>query len=245
MATQSPPRYNNPMDLLDRLQFFDPLDGIAVLTIALAWGLIGMAVERGIGSNPSVSVLMIEYRREWMRTFVTREPRIFDANILSNLRTGTTFFASACMIAIGGGLALIGNTERLLGLAEDLSLENAPALVWDVKLLFILIFMANALLKFIWAHRLFGYCSVVMAAVPNTQTDAAFARAAQAAELNITAARSFNRGLRSIYFALGAAAWLLGPEALIGATALTTAVLWRREFASHSRTILQQQTEQP
>jgi uncharacterized membrane protein len=28
-------------------------------------------------------------------------------------------------------------------------------------------FLANALLKFIWAHRLFGYCSILMAAVPN------------------------------------------------------------------------------
>lgn len=228
------------MDLLNRLQFFGPLDGVAVAAIALGWVLVGLVIERGLGGRPSVSVLMTEYRRDWMRQFVIRDPRIFDANILTNLRQGTTFFASACMIAIGGGLALIGNTERLLGLAEDLSLENAPALVWEVKLLLIVLFMANALMKFIWAHRLFGYCAVVMASVPNDQSDAAFERAAQAAELNITAARSFNRGLRAIYFALGAAAWLLGPEALLAATALTVAVLWRREFASHSRMILMQ-----
>lgn len=228
------------MDLLNRLQFFGLLDGIAVVTITLGWILVGLVIERGFRGMPSVSVLMAEYRRDWMRQFVIRDPRIFDANILNNLRQGTTFFASACMIAIGGGLALIGNTERLLGLAQDLSLENAPSLVWEVKLLLIILFMANALMKFIWAHRLFGYCAIVMASVLNDQSEEAFARAAQAAEINISAARSFNRGLRAIYFALGAAAWLLGPQALLIATALTVSVLWRREFASHSRVILLQ-----
>ncbi len=228
------------MDLAQRLSVFGMPDAAAIALLTFGWVLIGVAVERGVGGRASVSVLMADYRREWMRIFVDREPRILDGNILGNLRHGTTFFASATLIALGGGLALIGNTERLLGLAEDFRLEDAPALVWDIKLLLILLFMANALLKFIWAHRLFGYCAVVMAAVPNDRSDAAFSRAAQAAELNISAARSFNRGLRSIYFALGSAAWLLGPEALIAATLLTVAVLWRREFASQSRAVLLQ-----
>ena len=81
--------------------------------------------------------------------------------------------------------------------------------------------------------------AVVMAAVPNDPTDAyALPRAQKAGEINITAAKSFNRGLRSVYFALAACGWLLGPYALIGATALTALVLWRREFASRSRAVL-------
>jgi len=226
------------MNLLDRLQYFTPLDGVALAAIGICWIVIGLVVENGLAGRPSVSMLMADYRRDWMRVFVDRDPRIFDGNVLGNLRQGISFLASASMIALGGGLALIGNTERLLDVAQDLSLENAPALVWDVKLLLILFFMANALLKFIWAHRLFGYCAVIMASVPNDTSDASFARAAQAGEINITAARSFNRGLRSLYFALGSAAWLLGPIALLCATAVTISVLWRREFASHSRRIL-------
>jgi uncharacterized membrane protein len=228
------------MDVLSRLQYFGPLDVIGVFGISVSWLLIGYFVENGFFGRPSVAALMIDYRREWMKQFVSREPRIFDASILGNLRQGTTFFASTCLIAIGGGLAVIGNTEQLLGLAEDLSLDNAPSLIWEVKILFFVLFMVNAMLKFVWSHRLFGYCSVIMASVPNDRSDLAYARAAQAGEINITAARSFNRGLRAIYFALGAAAWLLGPEALIAATVLTVAVLWRREFASHSRSVLMQ-----
>ncbi len=77
-----------------------------------------------------------------------------------------------------------------------------------------------------------------MASVPNDTSDAAYARAAQAAEINIHAVRNFNRGLRSVYFALAALAWLLGPIPLMIATALTLVTLWRREFASHSRGVL-------
>ena len=227
------------MDLTERLQFFTAWDGIAVVLLVAGWIAIGLLVELGAGKRQSVSQLMAEYRREWFRTLVHRDPRILDGAILSTLRQGTTFFASACMISIGGGLALIGNTERIRGIAKDLSLDaEAPALIWEVKILLILLFVSNAFLKFVWAHRVFGYCAVVMAAVPNGTSDAAFARAEQAAELNITAARSFNRGLRAIYFSLAAAAWLLGPIALLCATVITIAVLARREFGSHSRIVL-------
>jgi len=79
----------------------------------------------------------------------------------------------------------------------------------------------------------------MMAAVPNDVDDPqALLRAAAAAEINITAARSFNRGLRSIYFALGALGWLLGAYALLFTTLITAAVLLRREFVSQSRLII-------
>jgi uncharacterized membrane protein len=227
------------MTWLDRLSFFAPLDMIAVVTIYAVWLLIGWRIENPGAKHPSVSILMAEYRREWMRQMVTRQPRIFDSQTLATLRESTSFFASATMIAIGGVLATIANGERLMGLANQITLESDPAIVWEIKLMVILTFLINAFLKFVWSNRLFGYCAVLMAAVPNDPKDpAAEPRAAKAATINITAARSFNRGLRSIYFAMGATAWLLGPLALIAATALTFAVLWRREFSSQSRAAL-------
>ncbi len=228
------------MDLSARLALFSPLDAFAVGIIMLAWIAVGSLIEHPPAQRPSVSVLMADYRRDWMRQFVTRQPRIFDANVIDNLRQGTAFFASATMIAIGGGVALIGNSERLAGIAEDLTVP-APALVIEVKVMLVLFFVGNALLKFIWAHRLFGYCAILMAAVPNDPDDPlALHRAGQAAEVNITAAKGFNRGMRSVYFALGALGWLLGPVPLIIATVLTTGVLLRREFASVSREVILQ-----
>ncbi|MDA7427716.1 DUF599 domain-containing protein [Primorskyibacter aestuariivivens] len=226
------------MTWMDRLGLFTPLDFTAVALLFSGWILIGLRIEMP-GKQTSVSVLMAQYRRDWMEQMLTRDPRIFDSQILGILRQGTAFFASACMIAIGGALALIGNAERLAGVANDLTLEDDPAFVWELKLVVIVLLVVNAFLKFVWSHRLFGYCAVIMAAVPNDPDDpAARPRAVKAAELNITGARSYNRGLRSIYFAMAATAWLLGAVALIIATLLTLAVLWRREFASRSREAL-------
>jgi uncharacterized membrane protein len=214
------------------------LDLIALATLMAGWLVGGWLIESPPARYPSVSLLMQEYRRDWMRTFVTRQPRIFDATLIDSLRQGTAFFASACMIAIGGGVALIGNAAAVQRLTDDLPLAGQGPDV-ALRMLPVIGFLANALLKFVWAHRLFGYCSILMAAVPNDPADPiAFHRAGQAAEINITAAKSFNRGLRSIYFALAALGWLLGPWGLLGGAILAAGVLLRREFASVSRQII-------
>ena len=185
---------------------------------------------------------MASYRREWMTQMLARENRIFDSQTISTLRQSTAFFASTCVIAIGGTLALIGNAEQVAGVAADLTAAKDPAIVWELKLLVIVFFLTNAFLKFVWSNRLFGYCSVMMGATPNKpDTDGIAKYAHKAAELNIAAARSFNRGLRAIYFGLATVAWLGGPELLLGATVLTFLVIWRREFASQSRRVLLEQ----
>jgi uncharacterized membrane protein len=215
-----------------------PLDAAVLGGLLLAFVLSGWIIENPPRKYPSVSVLMQEYRRDWMRTFVTRQPRIFDATLIDSLRQGTAFFASASMIAIGGGVALIGNAAAIQRLTADLPTTGTGPDV-ALRMLPVIGFLANALLKFVWAHRLFGYCSILMAAVPNDPADPlAFHRASQAAEINITAAKSFNRGLQSIYFALAALGWLLGPWGLVTATVLATGILMRREFASHSRRVI-------
>ena len=227
------------MRFADHLALFSPLDALAVaLTFAL-WALLGWMIESQSLSRPSVTILMQGFRRDWMREMVTRQPRIFDAAILSSLRQGTNFLASASMISLGGLLALIGNSERLLGVAQDLTLGGSPTMVVEVKLMATGIFLLYAFLKFVWSNRLFGYCTILMAAVPNDPGDPrAMPRAMQAAEVNIRAALNFNRGLRALYFSLGSLAWLLGPQALIAGAALVGTMIWSRDFASYSRRIL-------
>ncbi|MFN3935987.1 MAG: DUF599 domain-containing protein [Gemmobacter sp.] len=217
---------------------FTVFDLGAVGALLLVWVGLGWLIENPPVARPSVASLMAEVRREWMRAFVTRQPRIFDATVLDSLRQGTAFLASACMIALGGGVALLGNADRLAGVAADFTL-NATRFVLEVKILLVMLFLANALLKFVWAHRLFGYCALMMASVPNDPEDPrCYPRAAQAAEINITAARSFNRGLHAVYFGMAAMAWLLGPMPLLLAVGATGLVMLRREFASRSRAVI-------
>lgn len=231
------------MQVWDHLGLLSPLDWVAAgLTLLAAFG-IGWWIEHPGAARPSVTVLMSERRRDWMRVMVTREPRIFDSQILTSLRQGTAFFASTCLLAIGGVLALVGNTEPLRGVAAEVTDMAVPVLIFQLKLALVAVFLTAAFLKFVWANRIFGYCAVMMGAVPNDPEDpAAYPRAAQAAELNIRAAINFNRGLRAMYFALGALAWLLGPIALMLATVVVVWVLWSREFASSARAVLVSET---
>lgn len=224
------------------LSAFSPWDLAAVTLLLVSAVFIDWIVEHPPAARPSVTVLMMQYRRDWMAQFVTRQPRIFDATVVDSLRQGTAFFASACMITLGGGIAVIGNRERLDMLAADLTLD-AQGVVLELKVGLVLLFVADALLKFVWSHRLFGYCTIMMAAVPNEPEHAdAYTRAADAAEINITAARSFNKGLRSIYFALGALGWLLGAWGLFATVIVTISVLLRREFFSTSRAVILHRT---
>lgn len=232
------------MTWLDVISYFSLYDAAALVGLFAGWVWINWQIESPKPSRPSVSRLMNGYRREWMRQMVTREPRIFDSQVVSMMRQGTAFFASATMIAIGGGLALIGNLTLLQDVASDLSLGGAPKIFWEIKLVLLLICLANAFLKFVWSHRLFGYCAILMAAVPNDPEDPkAYPRADQAAEVSITAARSFNKAMRATYFSLAAAAWLLGPLPLAVAVIATTLMLYRREFSSRSRQVLLQDTQ--
>ncbi len=228
------------MQMLANFGPFWLFDALAFAFLVATWLLTGRLSEHPPAARPSVSLLMEAYRRDWMHAFVTRQPRIFDATVIESLRQGTAFFASASLIAIGGGLAMIGNVGSVTDLTGTLQVEANPGTV-PLKILVLVGFLANALLKFVWSNRLFGYCSVMMAAVPNDPDHPhAYARAAQAAEINITAAKSFNRGLRALYFALAALGWLLGPIGLAIATLAAGTVLMRREFASRSREVILQ-----
>ena len=201
-------------DLLNILVLFSIWDYVAFATILAAWGIMGWFIEHDRPNFPSTHSLIAEYRHRWMEVMVTREVRMVDANILTSLRQGASFFTSATMIAIGGGVALLGQADRLQGVVADLSGSlAAPIAVWEVKILLVILILANAFLKFVWSHRLFGYCAVVMAAVPedDAENPETLKMARKAAKLNIYAARSFNRGIRTMYFALAALAWLLGP----------------------------------
>ena len=121
--------------------------------------------------------------------------------------------------------------------------REATSLKLQIKLAFAALFLVYTFLKFVWSSRLFGYCAVLMAAVPNNPNHPqAIPRAIMAGEINIRAALNFNRGLRAMYFALASLAWLAGAPVLLAAFLVTLWMLWKREFSSQASTLLKSGT---
>lgn len=221
---------------------FTALDLAAVALVLAAIPATNWAIEAAPWAGRSMSSAMQGFRLLWMAQMLRRENRIMDTQLLGIIRQGSAFYASASMIGIGALAALIGQAETVEMLARGILPGDEGRHVWEIKLLFPLGVMVYAFLKFAWAHRLFGYCAVLMGAVPPLEsgapdTDAALGAdlARRAGLLNISASRNFNRGLRAVYFALATLAWAFGPAALALALALTLLMLMRREFASRAR----------
>ena len=226
------------MSLGDLLQLLTPRDILALTLLTVAYFGTGWIIEHPGGKRQSVTVLMADIRRRWMRELARRDQRIFDSQIIGNLRNATSFFASTTILAIGGVLAAAGSVETLRSVAGGLLADPRPVELYQLKLLLVALLLVAAFLRFVWSNRVFGYCAVVMAAVPPPGEPQALSIAAQAAELNIRAAINFNRGLRSIYFALAALTWMIGAVPLILATLASVWTLWEREFSSRPHRIL-------
>lgn len=208
--------------------------------VALFLGIItylNFRVESETSSPPSTYSIMTHYRGRWMEVLTTRENRIVDAQILAMLQQSSRFFSSGMMIAIGALVALMARPELQMDLEDIFQVEISKSL-WNLKLFFTALILANGFFKFLWASRVFGYCAVVMASVPEDSDVVAKREAARATKLNVAASKSFNRGLRMIYFALAAMCWLLGAVPFLIATLIVAGIIWRREYHSQTRRAL-------
>lgn len=231
------------MRTIELLGLLSAADLAALGLLAMSYFGTGWVIEHPGTRRRSVTVMMAEVRRQWMRELAKRDQRIFDSQIVGNLRNATSFFASTTILTIGGVLAVAGNAEMLGTVTGGLLADERPVELYQVKLFLVALLLVAAFLRFVWSNRIFGYCSVVMAAVPPPDDPMAMTVARQAGELNVRAAFNFNRGLRAIYFALAAATWLLGALPLILATLATVWTLWDREFSSHPHRILTEKEE--
>ena len=214
-------------------------DLVAVLFFVAVWFLYGLAVEGRMFSRPSLTAAMNAQRRAWMRAMARRDLRMVDTAIMAGLQQGTAFFASASLIALGGALALLQQTEPVMTVLADLPLvAPSPRGLFELKVLGLTVLFAYSFFKFGWAYRLLNYCSILLGAVPastegpSLAMDAAVERAVQ---MNMLGGKHFNAGLRGIFFSIGYLGWFVGPEVFAVTTLLVAAVLARRQFFSNAR----------
>ncbi len=218
------------------------LADFAALAFFLAvWGLYAYAVGGRLFGRQSLTLAMNAQREAWMHVMARRELRMIDTGIMLGLQQGTAFFASSSLLALGGCFALFGASDQVLDVLSDLSLGSPPSrVVFEIKVMGLVLLLAHAFFKFGWSYRLFNYCSILIGAVPVLADEAAdpgsTERAVQrAAKMNILAGKHFNSGLRSIFFSIGYLGWFIGPVAFALSTLLLLAVLVRRQFFSAAR----------
>jgi len=171
-----------------------------------------------------------------------RELRIVDTSIVAGLQQGTAFFASTCLLAIGGCFALLGSIDDVARLYDDLSITTSlsPAL-WEAKLLGLASIFAYSFFKFGWAYRLFNYCSIIIGAVPSEAArddPEMLDQIERAGKINSLGGRHFNAGLRGIFFGLGYMGWFLDSTIFLISTTLTVGVMIRRQYFSTTRKVL-------
>lgn len=224
------------------MQFFAPLDLAALAFFVLAWISYAAMLEwTPFGAN-GLNGRLDRYREAWFRCTLAREMRMVDMQIMAALQSGTAFFASTSLIAIGGALGLMRSTDQILPLLTDLPIGIATSREqWEAKTLGLVFILVYAFFKFAWSYRLFNYVAIMIGAMPpvaEKDTPAAEAHVLRTAKVFQSAGRHFNRGQRAFFFALGYLGWFVHPWALIAATAAVLAVMWRRQFASESQRAL-------
>jgi uncharacterized membrane protein len=216
-------------------------DLAGLLFFAALWIMYGAIVAGRVFSRPSLNSGMNRQRRTWIQTMARRELRMIDTSILSGLQTGTGFFASTSLFALGGCFALIGQSQQVLGVLSEIPFINAPERgVFEFKIIGLSCLFAYSFFKFAWSYRLFNYCSILFGAVPplvEADRDPVGFEAAieRAARMNILAGKHFNAGLRGIFFSIGYLGWFISPLVFALSSLLVVIVLLRRQFFSEAR----------
>ncbi|MGO4670521.1 DUF599 domain-containing protein [Bosea sp. 2RAB26] len=220
---------------------FTTIDMIAFIFFVASWLGYGLAVEKGPHAERSLNARMNLRRARWIQESVRRENRIIDTQVMNGLQNGTAFFASTSLIAIGGSLALLQSTDRVVAIFADLPF-TAPTsrTAWEIKVIGLAVIFAHAFFKFAWSYRLFNYCAILLGAIPpRERVDEQETKEAvrETIAMNIAAGRHFNRGQRAFFFALAYLGWFIDPWLFLAATAAVLTVMWRRQFASESARI--------
>ncbi|OKH89834.1 DUF599 domain-containing protein [Thalassospira sp. TSL5-1] len=212
--------------------------------LALGWAICWWAgytfyADSSTRRRKSISALMAHNRHRWMEQMRKRNLRMIDTSIASNLITAISFFSSTTILVLVGLGALLGYSREGIELVSTLPYAAASTpLLWNCKVVFLMLIFVYAFFKFTWAFRLSNYCSILIGATPETSDEKGPNIAAQAARMSMMSAHNFNRGIRAYFFALSALAWFYHPVAFMIGSTWVIVILYNREFRSHALEIM-------
>jgi len=219
------------------------LDIVALLWFVAVWvGYIRFSRNKFKNDKVGLIAEMNIVRKEWGLEVIKRENRMMDSQLINGLIRKESFFASTTMLILASTLALMGIGEEVLHLFQNIPFaQTTTTVLWEFKVLVLIIVFMFAFFKFTWSIRQHSYCSTLLGSFPPSsegETEKSLTKARQLAELSSLAANHFNDGLRAYYFALAQLSWFFHPIAFIVATTWVVIILYRREYHSKAHAIL-------
>lgn len=219
------------------------LDIVALLWFVGLWsGYIQYSRRKCLTQNTGLLAAMSVIRRQWALELLKRENRIMDSQLINGLIRKETFFASTTILILASSLALMGVSEDVLHLFQNIPFsQKTSQVLWELKVFVLIIIFMFAFFKFTWSIRQHSYCSTLLGAIPaadKSDTEEAREQSMRLADLGNLAANHFNDGLRAYYFALAELSWFFHPIAFMMASTWVVIVLYRREYHSKALAIL-------
>jgi uncharacterized membrane protein len=230
--------------LLKPMSLLPWTDWAALVWFVSAWLGYAVFASRRSEQQPTLLAATNKVRRQWMLQTTYRDVRVIDGVVAQNLSTSPSFFASTTILIIGGLLAVLGTSERATELVRDIPfVTRTSVLVFDLKLLLLLVIFIYAFFRFTWSLRQYGFGALLVAAAPEPQKFAADEGsrerfADRAGSVMGLAAEAFNAGLRAYYMAFAAIGWFVSPTVFALSTGGVLYVLYRREFRSDVLAVL-------
>ena len=232
------------------VSFLPWTDWLALAAYFSAWiGYAHFARQRA-PVKASLLATTNRIRRQWMLQATYREQRILDGQVMQNLSTSPSFFASTTILIIGGLLAALGASEKASELVREIPFAaRTTALVFDFKLLLLIGLFIYAFFRFTWSMRQYTFGALLVGAAPDAKTIEAMGESAaaereafadRAGRVVGLAAETFNDGLRAYYFSFAAIGWFFSPLLFLLGTAGVVFILYRREFHSEVLAILRE-----
>lgn len=219
------------------------LDGAALAWFLVLWGGYTYYADRMKVDDRTLLTVMRRHRETWMLRMLERENRVTDSTIMASIMRSVSLFSSTTLLILAGLLAILGSVDKAQALLATLPyVEAGTRMQWEFKILLLVLIFIYAFFKFAWSLRQFNYAVVLVGAAP----PASEAHTAEAREFALSSARvisigvlNFNRGIRAYYFALAALSWFLHPVLFAVITVWVVAVIYRREFLSHTLSLLE------
>jgi len=223
--------------LLDVPRLLPLADWLGMAVFLGAWAGYAVFARRRSRTRPSFLGSSNRVRRQWMLQSTFREVRVLDGVVVQQLSSTASFFASTTILIIGALLAVLGATEQASDLVREIPFAaRTSLLVFDFKVVMLAAIFVYAFFRFTWCIRQYSVGVLLVAAAPEaaavTDDGQRQAFADRAGRVMGLAAESFNDGLRAYYMSFAAMSWFVSPWAMLAATALVIAVLYRREFRS-------------